>query len=145
MSVTEEGIWRIKKTSLNKSNHYLSTIFRMLAARHTRSTQQNRSTFSREIEFPWRKDYINTKLGVREVSNKSISWALDCKVNQWKSLICACRNSNLLFNVSLNMNRWSRINRLVGKVSYTQNRELEKIKNWGENAGSRSELQNDYS
>lgn len=127
VSVTEQGIWRIKQPSLNKSHHYLSTIFGMLATRHTSSTQQNRSFFSREIEFSQRKDYTNTKLGVGKVSNKSISWPLNSKVNQGKSLIRACRNSNLLFNVSfLKMNRWSRINTLVGQVSYMQKSKLEK-------------------
>ena len=69
----------------------------------------------------------NSNKGVWEVSNNSISWPLTSKTSELKSLIQAHRTSNLLCNIlSLNANRWSRINRLLGKVYYMQKSKLEK-------------------
>ena len=57
-SVTEEGIWRIKSTSLNKSNHYLSTISRTLAARHITPANSRKEALSPEKLSFLRKKHI---------------------------------------------------------------------------------------
>ena len=63
-SVTEEGIWRINSTSLNKSNHYLSTIFRMLAARHITPQTAEKRLFHQRNWVSSEKRYTDTKMGL---------------------------------------------------------------------------------